>query len=273
MEPFNYSINAPNPNAVFQQAFQTGNLMRQSQEAAQAQAMQRQQAERMAAALGQLGPNATPADYIGIVNQYPDLIKPLTERYQGFDAARRNALYNTGERAFALLRAGPDGTLDTEAAAASLERSADAFDNSNAPDIAQVLRDNAKGLRMDPGTGKHALGAMMAGVDAERFDKFGKAIDQGDTPFIKELVAEGLQPGTPEFSAALREKRDKDPYISVAGVGLFLRKDVERAAEGASVPASIPQGAINMLRSNPSLRGAFDEKYGAGSAARVLGAQ
>ena len=37
------------------------------------------------------------------------------------------------------------------------------------------------------------------------------------------------------------------------------------------IPASIPQGAIDMLRADPSLRQAFDEKYGAGAADQYLG--
>lgn len=43
------------------------------------------------------------------------------------------------------------------------------------------------------------------------------------------------------------------------------------AAAPAQAPAAVPSAAVDMLKSNPNLRGAFDEKYGPGAAARVLG--
>ena len=60
---------------------------------------------------------------------------------------------------------------------------------------------------------------------------------------------------------------------AVSGVGIFLKRDIERAiAAGASVvQPSIPQRAIDKLKANPAMRSAFDNKYGAGSSAKILG--
>ncbi len=248
MEPFNYTINAPNPNAIFQQAFQTGAIMRQSQDVAQAQQAQRQQAERMAAALGQLGPNATPADYQGLISQFPDLVKPLTERYQGFDDARKNALFGAGQQAFMLLRPGADGAIDAEAAAASLERSADAFDNSNAPDIAKQLRDSAKGVRMNPGAAKTSLGMMLAFSDPERFRKVGDAMGQGElTGFQKDLAAAGIDPNSEEGRAAAKDyvRNRVDPIVTMetpSGRQFIGPQSVymERFGAGAGTPQRLP---------------------------------
>jgi hypothetical protein len=49
-----------------------------------------------------------------------------------------------------------------------------------------------------------------------------------------------------------------------------IRDDIERLG-GESAGAAIPPGAAEKLKKNPSLRKDFDEKYGAGSADRVLG--
>lgn len=248
MEPFNYTLNTPNPNAIFAQAFNTGAGIRQQQDAMQAQQKQREQAQRMAAALGKLGPNATPADYQGLISQYPDLVKPLTERYQGFDDARRNALFGAGEKAFMLLRPGADGTIDAEAAAAALETSAAAFENSNAPDIAKQLRDSAKGVRMNPAAAKQSLGMMLAFSDPERFKKVGEALGQGElTGFQKDLAAAGIDPTSEQGRTLAKDfvRNKVDPIVTMEtpnGRQFIGPQSVymERFGAGAGTPQRLP---------------------------------
>jgi hypothetical protein len=114
--------------------------------------------------------------------------------------------------------------------------------------------------------------AFLAGTDGKRFKEFGEVTSRAnDTPFIKELIAEGLKPGTQEFSDALKAKRQDSPFVIVPGVGVFAKKDILAASEGGSVTPSIPQDAIAFLKQNPNLRAAFDVKYGKGASAQVLG--
>jgi hypothetical protein len=251
MEPFNYTLNTPSPNAIFAQAFNTGAGIRQQQDAMQAQQMQREQAQRMATALGQLGPNATPADYQSLISQFPDLAKPLTERYQTFDNARRNALFGAGEKAFMLLRPGADGTIDAEAAAAALETSAAAFDNSNAPDIAQQLRDSAKGVRMNPAAAKQSLGMMLAFSDPERFKKVGDAIGQGqDTAFQKDYA---FIKGTFGQGAADRfaeSKIDETAMVPLPGGRVYVGPRSGMAAAMGGATATATPGAVSVTLPN-----------------------
>lgn len=93
-----------------------------------------------------------------------------------------------------------------------------------------------------------------------------------DPGVIERALVLDIATGDPELYKNLFAKTEK-PYEAVAGVGIFLKRDIERAiAAGESVvQPSIPQGAIDKLKANPAMRGAFDAKYGAGSAAKVLG--
>jgi hypothetical protein len=279
MGPFDYSLNVQRPDEAFAAGLQGGNaiLAAQTERAKMEAAIAEKQAQQQILGLvntelqGVMGSN-DPLAYVAAQRRVLEkggakAAELFTGQYKTFDDSTKNAAFDAGQRAFALATTG-----DAMGAKRSLEQSADAFERVN-PVMAKALRDAATRMEANPEQAKTTLGMLLAANDPDKFKKFGEAAglgSQGDTPFIKELIAEGLQPGSPEFTAALKAKRDKDPFISVPGVGLFLRKDVEAAA-GGDVAPSIPERAIRFLRANPATRAAFDEEYGAGSAARILG--
>ncbi len=96
----------------------------------------------------------------------------------------------------------------------------------------------------------------------------------------------GRVPSIADFYAAIDEKPPEEaPAASPApaappGFGPRAVSGTVTPAEASPVATpevstrALPnQAAIDFLRRNPSLRGAFDEKYGPGAAARVLGGQ
>lgn len=69
-------------------------------------------------------------------------------------------------------------------------------------------------------------------------------------------------------------KQDFNRFLSPAAQQVLGAVNHSTAPWPGSSPGGLgqpPHGAIAMLQANPSLRGAFDAKYGAGAAARVLG--
>lgn len=158
----------------------------------------------------------------------------------------------------------------------------EALNNSNRPQLAQTF-ERAKATyntTTDPKAREAVLSTIIynyGGGDAH--EKIFGANIAADTPFMKELVAEGKIPGTVEYQEALRDKREGDPWVAVPQVGLFLKKDLQAAINSGqqTVAPQIPQNAVNLLRNNPALAADFDKKYGTASnpnpSTRVIGGQ
>lgn len=115
-----------------------------------------------------------------------------------------------------------------------------------------------------------------------------KQIDQryttgpAPTEFERILQASGINPGTPEWMAAMGRRRETMlnpmmPMTTVDANGNPAVAYVPRNPPGGpptSERGSVsgpPEAAVQHLRQNPQLRDAFDAKYGQGMADRYLG--
>ncbi len=269
-EPYNYNV--ASPNAAFQDAFAFGNAIA-AQKAAQVRAAEEKQ--RVQTALESISRDRSPENLAKNLLLVPSIKEQVLASESILNEAEKTANNQFRAEVIALAKGG-----NIDAARARLAVQAEGYANTPGKEqqaaAAQAL---LKTFDINPDSVILPMIIQLSQSD----DKLYKTITEGptglDTPFLKELVAEGLKPGTPEFKTALQEKRAGDPYIAVAGVGLFLKSDVTRAAAQGKTEVTplIPQAAITMLKNDPKLAADFDKKYRTADnptpSARILGGQ
>lgn len=266
-----YQYQPVNPLNAFAQSFQMvrgiqdDNARRQQEQVKQQQAMQRQRDLQGAIANLRINPSPEAIAEFGLM--FPEMKEQIDGYYSTLSSAKQATQKQVmGE----VVIAQRTGRLDQ--VPSIFERYAVAAENSGDMAAAKEYRDAAEFAKTNPEGAAETAKLRFGLIDPDGYKTlFDNSIY--DTATIKELIAEGLPYGSPEFQEALRQKREGDPWVAVPGVGLFMRKQLEAAAAGGQVEAApdIPEGAVRMLIQNPSLRGDFDKKYGKGAADRVLG--
>lgn len=263
VQPYNYSLNIASPTQAFMQGMQIGQAGRANEQEIAQQQREAERATRLQTVLGNLGPDATYADYMAQVRANPDLAEVLLGQQQQFNDARRNALFNVGSQAFAMLRPGLDGSINPEQAIAALEQNATAFENSGETDVARQLRDSASALRINPAAGRTVIGTMLAFSDPDRFRTISQALggDQELTTFQKDLVAAGIDPDSQQGRSLSQQYVEGrvDPIVEIAtpdGSSIFRgpfseyrRRYGERAEAAVGDPNTqgVSAGAIEPL--------------------------
>jgi hypothetical protein len=140
------------------------------------------------------------------------------------------------------------------------------------------------GIEAMPGKGKDQLNAVRQGVMLQMKELFNLGVLNGpDLSLMERMIfdptldvgKEGGWANVPDqiWTGAFGGAKGRaDSSVAELKRMLGSIRDSVHGSTGDN-SADVPAGAIDMLRQNPLLAPRFDEKYGAGSAARILGGQ
>lgn len=175
--PIDYSIDVGNAVGGALQGFQGGfsiaNAMQQRQQQQQQQVAQQQAAAQMNADLYSVAsnPNASGADYAGLMTRYPQLSENLKRSWDVLDSQQRQTKLDQAGQVYSALQSGkPDVAKNY------LQGLADAAENSgNAKEFAG-LQAMIRQIDIDPNAAKTSMGmALVSQAGPEKFSEaFGK---------------------------------------------------------------------------------------------------
>lgn len=246
-QPYDYTLKVPAPGEAFMSGLQIGQQQQQV-EAQRARAQAELDKQTRLAAFGtevtNWVKNPTPEGYKQLMAKYPEYQQEINAVQKGASAAERPVIRSlAGEALMAHRNKKPETVISLID-----QRIAASADN---PQLVQKLKD-------------------MKSV----YEQY------SDNPKLQEsLIVTAL--AQDEEGARIYEKafKETEPYVTVPGVGIVLKSDIDRAVEAAQKSGSptvdvkpiIPADAEADLKAGRVTPQTFDKVFGVGSAAKVLG--
>lgn len=248
VQPYDYTLKVDSPGEAFLKAVQVGQQQMQVQNQREQIRMKQEEAalaQRFQADVSAWMANPTPDGYRQLVGKYPGEFQTLTGVQKSIESGDRPAILNIATDALMAHR------------------------NGQPEKVIELLDTRIEAAKDNPALQKKFID-MKAGYE-----------QYSANPNIQESLIVSVL-AQDEQGGRIYEKAFKqtEPYVTVPGVGIVLKSDIDRAVEAAERSGSptvdvkpiIPADAEADLKAGRVTPQTFDKVFGAGSAAKVLGA-
>lgn len=212
VQPINYAQLAggfQSPQEAFTNTIKLREYYLQQQKAAEDARLAKEKATQMKVDLKDYTTAPTPQKLANLHLRYPALKESLNAYTQTLSDADKKTTTEFATQAFGLNRAGK-----TDQVLALFDTYIKGANESGRPDMAKALTDSKNTFTVieDPAAREALIGSVLASTGKEGLDLYDKIWASNldlDTSVIKNIVALGYKPGTPEFQAELRKQMDK----------------------------------------------------------------
>lgn len=254
VQPINYAQLAggfQSPQEAFANTIKLREYYLQQQKAAEDARLAKEQSAQMQVDLQDYTTAPTPQKLANLHLRYPALKESLNAYTQTLSDADKKTTTEFATQAFGLNRAGK-----TDQVLALFDTYIKGATESGRPDMAKALTDSKNTFTVieDPAAREALIGSVLASTGKEGLDLYDKIWASNldlDTSVIKNIVALGYKPGTPEFQAELRKQMDKITITRPDGT--FIQgtpdeiRDVLGQGGGRVLPRVTSQAEANRL--------------------------
>lgn len=242
VQPYDYSLGTPSPTESFLAGIQSGQNQQKVNAArvsAQAEQDKVDRARNFSLRAQQVAKDPKPENLSALYAEFPEYGADL-DRFGKSLAANDKRTYGSVLQDAIIAK---DSNKTPEEISAIYTSGAEAARNSNRPDIADKF-DAAAKMALNPNMNDNfAARSLYHAIDPEGYKLIADSAVKLDTSTIKELIAEGFVPGTPEFKAALTRERTK-VTTTLPGGGFYSGSEegLTRILGGQPAPSNVQKG-------------------------------
>lgn len=242
VQPYDYSLGTPSTTESFLagvQSYQNQQKVDAARASAAAEQAKVDQTRNFSLEAQEVAKNPTPEKLSALYAKYP-LYGADLDRFSKSLASNDRRTYGSTLNDAIIAK---DSGKTPEEVASIYTRGAEAARNSNRIDIAEKFDAAAKIALNSSMDDNFAARSLYNAIDPEGYKLIADSAVKLDTTTIKELVAEGFVPGTPEFKDALKRERTKIT-TTLPGGGFYSGSEEGLTAilGGQPLPSNLQKG-------------------------------